>query len=196
VYQFFHEGNPSTLLIRTILNARKSFLKINILFGYFTGKIIYKMANDTWAEFFIGIGEDQNEIYYAKSKFLDLETQNAFVFWGNPAKLLPNIPNNSVDNFIIYVPRSMNFRQLSDASYIGSLINTIDSKLNSNGTLQMVTDIPRDSELYNNVYKQVIANGFVDCPPDTKPYFANFDQDSPPYYSKPYISLFCRQKIQ
>ena len=196
VYQFFHEGNPSTLLIRTILNARKSFLKINILFGNFTGKIIYKMAKDTWAEFFIGIGEDQNEIYYAKSKFLDLETQNAFVFWGNPAKLLPNIPNNSVDNFIIYVPRSMNFRQLSDASYFGSLINAISSKLNNNGTLQMVTDIPKDGELYNNVYKQFIANGFVDCPPDTKPYFANFDQDSLPYYSKPYISLFCRRQKQ
>jgi hypothetical protein len=196
VYQFFHEGNPSTVLIRTILNARKSFLKINILFGYFTGKIIYKMASDTWGEFFIGIGEDQNEIYYAKSKFLDLETQNASVFWGNPAKLLPNIPNNSVDNFIIYVPTSMNFRQLSDASFFGSLVSMISTKLTSTGTLQMLTDIPKDSEFYNNVYKQIVSNGLVDCPPDTKSYFANFDQDSPPYYSKPHISLFCLRHIQ
>ena len=58
IYQFFHEGNPSTLLIRTIMNARKSFLRINMLIGYFKGELIYRMANDVGSEFFVGIGED------------------------------------------------------------------------------------------------------------------------------------------
>jgi hypothetical protein len=40
IYQFFHEGNPSTILIRTIINARKSFLKINMLIGYFKAECI------------------------------------------------------------------------------------------------------------------------------------------------------------
>lgn len=199
VYQFFHEGNPTTLLIRTILNARKSFLKINILIGYFTGNLIYKMANDTWAEFFIGIGEDQNEIYYAKSKFLDLEPQNASVFWGNPEKLLPNIPNKSVDNFIIYVPKSMDLGELTHSSSFGSLVSTISTKLISTGTLQIVTDIPKESDLFSNLYKEILSNGLVDCPADTKSYFTTFDPNSlnsPPYHSKPYLHLFCLRKIQ
>jgi hypothetical protein len=199
VYQFFHEGNPTTLLIRTILNARKSFLKINILIGYFTGNLIYKMANDAWAEFFIGIGEDQNEIYYAKSKFLDLEPQNASVFWGNPEKLLPNVPNNSLDSFIIYVPKSMDLKELTHSSSFGSLVSTISTKLISNGTLQIVTDIPKESELFNNLYKEILSNGLVDCPADTKSYFTNLDLNSlnsPPYHSKPYLHLFCLRQIQ
>jgi hypothetical protein len=196
VYQFFHEGNPSTLLIRTILNARKSFLKINILIGYLRTKIIYRMANDAWAEFFIGIGEDQNEIYYAKSRFLDLETQNASVFWGNPAKLIPNLPNNSIDNIIIYAPKSIDLKQLSDASSFMSLVSTIITKLTNTGTLQIVTDIPKESDLFNDLHKGILSYGLIDCPTDTKSYFTNVDIDSPPYSSNPYTLLFCLQQIK
>jgi hypothetical protein len=196
VYQFFHEGNPSTLLIRTILNSRKSFLKINILIGYFTGKLIYDMANEVWAEFFIGIGEDQNEISYAKSKLLDLDPQNASVFWGNPEKLLPNIPKNSVDNFIIYLPRSMDLKLVRDASAFGSLISTISNKLVSTGTLQIVTDIPKDGELFNILYKEIVSSGLIDCRADANSNSIKFDPNSLPYYFNPYSLYFCPQQTQ
>jgi hypothetical protein len=196
VYQFFHEGNPSTLLIRTILNSHKSFLKINILIGYFTGKLIYDMAKDVWAEFFIGIGEDQNEISYAKSKLLDLDPQNASVFWGNPEKLLPNIPKNSVDNFIIFLPKSMDLKLLRNATSFGSLISTISNKLVSTGTLQIVTDIPKDGELFNILYKDILSSGLIDCLADTNSNFTKFDPNSLPYYFKPYSLLFCPQQTQ
>jgi hypothetical protein len=196
VYQFFHEGNPSTLLIRTILNARKSFLKISILIGYFTGKLIYDMAIESWAEFFIGIGEDQNEISYAKSKLLDLDPQNASVFWGNPEKLLPNIPKNSVDNFIIYLPKSMDLKLLRDASSFGSLISTISTKLISTGTLHIVTDIPKGDELFNILYKEILSTGLIDCTADTNSNFTKFDANSLPFYFKPYTLLFCPRQTQ
>lgn len=196
VYQFFHEGNPSTLLIRTIQNARESFLKINILIGYFTSKLICDMANVAYAEFFIGIGEDQNEISYAKSKLLDLDPQNASVFWGSPEKLLSNIPKNLVDNFIIFLPKSMHLKVLTDTSLFGSLISTISTKLISTGTLQIVTDIPKESELFNLLYKEILSNGLVDCPADIKSNFTKFGLDTLPFYSKPSLLLFCPRQTQ
>jgi hypothetical protein len=154
------------------------------------------MANDAWAEFFIGIGEDQNEISYAKTKLLDLDPQNASVFWGSPEKLLPNTPKNSVDNFIIFLPKSMDLKILTDTSLFGSLISTISTILISSGTLQIVTDIPKESELVKIISNEIHSNGLIDCPADTKPNFTKFDLDSFPYYSKPYLLLFCPQQTQ
>ena len=37
----------------------------------FQREMMYQMANDIYSEFFIGIGEDQNEISFAKSKLLN-----------------------------------------------------------------------------------------------------------------------------
>lgn len=154
------------------------------------------MANAGCAEFFIGIGEDQNEISYAKSKLLDLDPQNASVFWGSPEKLLPNIPKNLVDNFIIFLPKSMHLKVSTDTSLFGSLISTISTKLISTGTLQIVTDIPKESELFNILYKEILSNGLVDCPADIKSNFTKFEMDTLPYYSKPSILLFCPRQTQ
>jgi hypothetical protein len=194
VYQFFHEGNPSTVLVRTIINARKTFLKINMLIGFFKGELIYQMANDRWAEFFIGIGEDQNEISYAKSKFMELDPQNASVFWGNPTKLLPNIPDNSIDNFIINMPKSTGLEILTNTSSFSSLISTIRIKMINTGTLQIVTDIPKGDDLFNTLYKEILSKGFVDCSDTSKSYFSKLDLTSLSYYSNPYLLLFCLQK--
>jgi len=196
IYQFFHEGNPLTLLIRTIMNARKSFLRINILIGNFKGEIIYRMANDVWSEFFIGIGEDQNEISYAKSKFTELEPLNASVFWGNPIKLLPNIPDGSIDNFIINLPSS---RQdiLTNKESFSSLISTINNKLTNSGTLQIITDVSKESEPFNFIYKEILSKDFVDCPEGSKSYFSSkLDLGSLPYNSNPYLLSFCRTQNQ
>ena len=196
IYQFFHEGNPSTILIRTIMNSRKSFLRINMLVGYFKGELIYRMANDVWSEFFIGIGEDQNEISYAKSKFTELEPLNASVFWGNPTKLLPNIPDCSIDNFIINLASSRQEIPTNKESF-SSLINTINNKLVNSGTLQIITDVSKDSEVFNFIYKEILSKHFVDCSQDSKSYFSSrLDLRSLPFYSDPYLLSFCRTQNQ
>ena len=196
IYQFFHEGNPSTLLIRTILNARKSFLRINILIGNFKGEIIYRIANDIWSEFFIGIGEDQNEISYAKSKFTELEPLNASVFWGNPTKLLPNIPDGSIDNFIINLPSSRQDIMTNKESFF-SLISTINNKLTNSGTLQIITDLSKESDPFNFIYKEILSKDFVDCSEGSKSYFSSkLDLGSLPFYSNPYLLSFCRIQNQ
>jgi len=196
IYQFFHEGNPSTILIRTIINARKSFLKINMLIGYFKGELIYRMANDVWSEFFIGIGEDQNEISYAKSKFTELEPLNASVFWGNPTKLLPNIPDGSIDSFIVNLVSS---RQeiLANKESFTSIISTINKKLTNSGTLQLIMDLSKESEVFNFIYNEILSKDFMDCSEDIKSFFSSkLDLNSLPFYSNPYLLSFCRTQNQ
>ena len=196
IYQFFHEGNPSTILIRTIINARKSFLKINMLIGYFKGELIYRMANDVWSEFFIGIGEDQNEISYAKSKFTELEPLNASVFWGNPTKLLPNIPDGSIDSFIVNLVSS---RQeiLANKESFTSIIGTINKKLTNSGTLQLIMDLSKESEVFNFIYNEILSKDFMDCTEDIKSFFSSkLDLNSLPFYSNPYLLSFCRTQNQ
>jgi len=196
IYQFFHEGNPSTILIRTIINARKSFLKINMLIGYFKGELIYRMANEVWSEFFIGIGEDQNEISYAKSKFTELEPLNASVFWGNPTKLLPNIPDGSIDSFIVNLVSS---RQeiLANKESFTSIISTINKKLTNSGTLQLIMDLSKESEVFNFIYNEILSKDFMDCSEDIKSFFSSkLDLNSLPFYSNPYLLSFCRTQNQ
>ena len=196
IYQFFHEGNPSTILIRTIINARKSFLKINMLIGYFKGELIYRMANDVWSEFFIGIGEDQNEISYAKSKFTELEPLNASVFWGNPTKLLPNIPDGSIDSFIVNLVSS---RQeiLANKESFTSIIGTINKKLTNSGTLQLIMDLSKESEVFSFIYNEILSKDFMDCSEDIKSFFSSkLDLNSLPFYSNPYLLSFCRTQNQ
>ena len=196
IYQFFHEGNPSTILIRTIINARKSFLKINMLIGYFKGELIYRMANDVWSEFFIGIGEDQNEISYAKSKFTELEPLNASVFWGNPTKLLPNIPDGSIDSFIVNLVSS---RQeiLANKESFTSIISTINKKLTNSGTLQLIMDLSKESEVFSFIYNEILSKDFMDCSEDIKSFFSSkLDLNSLPFYSNPYLLSFCRTQNQ
>jgi hypothetical protein len=196
IYQFFHEGNPSTILIRTIINARKSFLKINMLIGYFKGELIYRMANDVWSEFFIGIGEDQNEISYAKSKFTELEPLNASVFWGNPTKLLPNIPDGSIDSFIVNLVSS---RQeiLANKESFSSIISIINKKLTNSGTLQLIMDLSKESEVFNFIYNGILSKDFMDCSEDIKSFFSSkLDLNSLPFYSNPYLLSFCRTQNQ
>ncbi|CAN5520407.1 hypothetical protein BH18THE1_BH18THE1_10540 [soil metagenome] len=196
IYQFFHEGNPSTILIRTILNARKSFLRINILIGYFNGELIYRMANDVWSEFFIGIGEDQDEISYAKLKFTELDPLNASVFWGNPTKLLPNIPDGSIDNFIINLPSSRQ-ETLTNKESFSSIISTINKKLTNSGTFQIITDVSKESDAFNFIYKEILSKDFVDCSKGSKSYYSSkLDLGSLPFYFNPYLLSFCIAQTQ
>ena len=194
IYQFFHEGNPSTVLIRTITNARESYLKINILIGFFKGEFLYELANEVWAEFFIGIGEDQNEISDAKSMIMDLEPQNAAVFWGNASKLLPNIHDNSVDNFIINLPNSSGSDILAHKELLSSMIRTISAKITEHGTLQIVTDIPRKSDFLDSIYMELLSKDFSDCSENSNSFFpSKLDLKSLTNYSHPYLISFCKR---
>ena len=196
IYQFFHEGNPSTVLVRTIINARKSFLKINALLGYFKGEIIYQMANQIYAEFFIGIGEDQNEISFAKSKIGELEPQNAAVFWGNSVKLLPSIPDRSIDNFILNIPSSDGLDIPTNKLSFSSMISTMSQKLNNAGNLIVLTDIQKGSELFESIYGEILSNGFMDCTNVSNYYLSKLDLATLHYTSTPQILSFCNKPIQ
>ncbi|HKQ22312.1 MAG TPA: hypothetical protein VJS91_09755, partial [Nitrososphaeraceae archaeon] len=196
IYQFFHEGNPSTVLVRTIINARKSFVKLNMIVGYFKGEMIYQLANDIYAEFFIGIGDDQNEIFFAKSKITELEPQNASVFWGNSIKLIPNIPDKSIDNFILNIPNSSRLDILSDKTSFSLMIKTISEKMNDNGSLQIITDISRDSELFKSMNDEILSSGLIDCTGISSSYFSKLDLAAIPYFSNPYVLSFCHKQNQ
>lgn len=196
VYQFFHEGNPSTVLVRTIINARKLFLKLNIFVGYFKGEMIYQMANEIYAEFFIGIGDDQNEISFAKSKITELDPQNASVFWGNFVKLIPSIPDKSIDNFILNIPSSSGLEILTNKTLFSSMINTMIEKLIDNGSLVILTDIPKGSDIFNSIYNEILSKGFIDCTKASNYYLSKLDPATLHYSSKPYVLSFCKKQIQ
>lgn len=195
VYQFFHEGNPSTVLVRTIINAHKSFQKLNMIVGYFKGEMIYQFANQIFAEFFIGIGEDQNEISFAKSKIVELEPQNASVFWGNSVKLLPRIPSRSIDNFILNIPSSSRLDILTNKVSFSSMINTMSEKLINTGSLMILTDIQKGSDLFNSIHDEILSKGFTDCTKVSNYYLSKLDIATLNYPSTPYMLSFCNKQI-
>ena len=82
IYQFFHEGNPSTQLNRTIADAKKLFLKVNVQFAMMNAEMLEQFAIDNWAEYFIGVSDDQQEVLRAKNRFAMLDPPNASAFWG------------------------------------------------------------------------------------------------------------------
>ncbi|MGI0002299.1 MAG: HD domain-containing protein, partial [Nitrososphaeraceae archaeon] len=145
VYQFFHEGNPSTQLNRTISNARRLYLKVNLDLGMQDSNMLLRIASNHWSEYFIGIGTDQDEVLQAKSKFATLDPQNASSFWGDSMKLIPRIQNSSIDNFLFVLPEK-DFSSIAAPS-IGKLLSILKVKLvGDRGTLQILTDINEDSQ--------------------------------------------------
>jgi hypothetical protein len=142
VYQFFHEGNPSTQLNRTIADAKKLFLKVNVQLAMMSGEMLEQVAIDNWAEYFIGISEDQQEVLKAKNRFAMLDPPNASAFWGSTPKLIPNLVNKVVDNFIIVLPRRT-LNEPKDSSQnitFKALLSIMKHKLRDDGTIQILTN--------------------------------------------------------
>ena len=173
IYQFFHEGNPSTQLNRTINKARGLYLKVNIEIEMRSGDILEEIAVNNWAEYFIGIGKDQTEVSKAKSRFADLDPPNASSFWGDTHKLIPNIANRSVDNFFLVLPekdlsKSMN----SEKSGMTSLLSHMSAKLRARGSLQVLTDIEESSKCFTDLISICANSGFhIDSGRLRKEYF-------------------------
>ncbi len=161
VYQFFHEGNPSTQLNRTIVKARNLYLRINIELEMRSGEMLHNIAINNWAEYFIGIGKDQSEVLRAKSKFADLDPPNASAFWGDVHKLVPNIIDKSIDNFLMVLPE--NFKPLNSMEEklsLRSLLASMLSKLTARGTLQILTDLEKDSMKFKELITIIVDAGF------------------------------------
>ena len=159
VYQFFHEGNPSTQLNRTISNARRLYLKVNLDVGMQDCEMLLRMASNHWSEYFIGIGKDQNEVLLAKSKFSTLDPQNASSFWGDAMKLIPRIQNKSIDNFFVVLPERNLFSVPIPS--LRMLLPILKVKLASaRGTVQILTDINIDSEPFKELISYITGASF------------------------------------
>jgi tRNA G46 methylase TrmB len=141
IYQFFHEGNPSTQLNRTIATARKMFLRVNLEIGMRRGELLHAMAVDNWAEYFIGVGKDQSEVFKAKSQFTELDPQNASAFWGDTEKLLPAISDRSIDNFLMVLPEHSAPTTAEGRSSFRSMLEILSKKLARGGALRVLTDL-------------------------------------------------------
>ncbi|MFY9794204.1 MAG: hypothetical protein WAK17_29700 [Candidatus Nitrosopolaris sp.] len=172
IYQFFHEGNPSTQLSRTITTARKLYIKVNIEIRMKRCELLEEIAVNNWAEYFIAISKDQNEVLKAKSKFADLDPPNASSFWGDSQRLLPNIADRSIDNFLLVL--SQNFDSLNTIKdKLRSLFTVLPLKLVNTGTLQMLTDLQETNACQlKELTNIVLDSGFeIDLLKSTKLYF-------------------------
>jgi len=161
IYQFFHEGNPSTQLNRTIATARKMFLKVNLETNMRSGDMLQTMAEESYAEYFIGIGEDQEQVFKAKSRFTQLEPQNASAFWGDIEKLLPAIYDRSIDNFLMILPEDSAPLATKDSknSFLSMLV-ILSKKLVHGGTLRILTDLEKNSSNFRDLVDIASQAGF------------------------------------
>jgi hypothetical protein len=142
IYQFFHEGNPSTQINRTIATAGKQYLRVNLEIGMKSGEMLQSIATENWGEYFIGIGKDQTEVFKAKSRFAILDPQNASAFWGDTEKLIPAISDGSIDNFLMVLPESSGLIATPDGrSSLKSMFAILPRKLTPEGSLRILTDL-------------------------------------------------------
>jgi hypothetical protein len=162
IYQFFHEGNPSTQLNRTIADAKKIFLKVNVQLAMMTGEMLEQVAIDNWAEYFIGISDDQQEVLRAKNRFAMLDPPNASAFWGSTPKLIPNVIDKVVDNFIIVLPRNT-LDEIEGSTQITSfkaLLSIMKPKLRDDGTIQILTNMKDYTEYQSWILQALEDSGF------------------------------------
>jgi hypothetical protein len=192
IYQFFHEGNPSTQLNRTITTARRMYAKVNIELGLRHGEMLQAMAVDNYFEYFIGIGKDQDGVFKAKARLAELDPQNASVFWGDTEKLLPAISDRSIDNFFMVLPEQYApITAIEGKSSFRAMFAIISKKLVHGGRVRILTDLERDSKLFKEMVLTANEAGFQPVSNVGKTYFPNDwrDQEFHPN-RKPQIVVF------
>jgi tRNA G46 methylase TrmB len=172
IYQFFHEGNPSTPLNRTIETARRMYLKVNVEVGMRRGEVLQAMAAENWSEYFIGIGRDQNEVLKAKSRLAALDPQNASAFWGDVQKLLPSIMDTSIDNFLLVIPeRDAPVSGQEERALLQTMFATLEQKLRDGGTIKILTDMEEKSDRFEVLLKVAASAGLARQTHRGKDYF-------------------------
>lgn len=160
VYQFYHEGIPSTQINRTIENAQRLYSKINLLIGVRTGNLLYHIATNFTDEYFIGIGTDEESILNIKDKLANLKQENASSFWGDAKKLLPNLLSMSIDN-ILLVYHFTNIEENKEQNQeLSLLFNGAALVLKSNSTFQILTNINENSNKEKELIKIASNLGF------------------------------------
>lgn len=173
--------------------ARKLYIKVNIEIHMSRYEVLKEIAVNNWAEYFIAIGKDQKEVLKAKSEFADLDPPNASSFWGDSQKLLTNIADKSIDNFLLIL--SQNFDPLNTTQEKladRSIFAVLPLKLVNSGTLQILTDLQEDTGQYKELLNIVHYSGFeVDLVKSTKVYL-NTDRKYPEFTkgSIPQILIF------
>jgi tRNA G46 methylase TrmB len=116
------------------------------------GEMLQAIAEDNYAEYFIGIGKDQGEVFRAKSRFTQLEPQNASAFWGDTQKLLPAINDRSIDNFLMVLPAHIApLTTIESKSSLQSMLAALSKKLVRDGTLRILTDLEKDSAAFREL---------------------------------------------
>jgi tRNA G46 methylase TrmB len=162
IYQFFHEGNPSTPLNRTIEMARKMYFKVNVELGMRRGEMLQHIAADNWSEYFIGIGRDQSEVLKAKSKLAELDPQNASAFWGDVQKLLPSMPDGAIDNFLIVMPgHAAPLGTHDEKASLQSMLVLVGKKLAKDGAVKILTDIDEKGQQFHELLVVAGRAGFA-----------------------------------
>ncbi|HEX5186757.1 MAG TPA: HD domain-containing protein, partial [Nitrososphaeraceae archaeon] len=160
VYQFYHEGIPSTQINRTIENAQRLYSKINLIIGIRTGSLLYHIAANFTDEYFIGIGTDEESILNIKDKLANLKQENASSFWGDAKKLLPNLQSMSIDNILLVHP----FTNIEDNKErnqkLSLLLNGAALVLKSNGTFQILVNLDENSNQEKELIKIASSLGF------------------------------------
>ncbi len=192
IYQFFHEGNPSTQLNRTIATARRMYAKVNVEIGMRRGEMLQAMAIENYFEYFIGIGKDQNEVFNAKTRFAELDPQNASAFWGDTEKLLPAISDRSIDNFFIVLPENyVPITTIGGKSSFRAMLAIISKKLVHGGKLRILTDLEEDNQLFTDLLSIAGEASFQPTSNIGKRYFPS-DWRDPEFRlnSKPQIVVF------
>ena len=192
IYQFFHEGNPSTQLNRTIATARRMYAKVNVEIGMRRGEMLQAMAIENYFEYFIGIGKDQNEVFNAKTRFAELDPQNASAFWGDTEKLLPAISDRSIDNFFIVLPENyVPITTIGGKSSFRAMLAIISKKLVHGGRLRILTDLEEDNQLFTDLLSIAGEASFQPTSNIGKRYFPS-DWRDPEFRlnSKPQIVVF------
>ncbi len=198
VYQFFHEGNPSTQINRIISKTRNLYLRINMEIFMRKGDMLQEMATNNWAEYFIGIGKDQHEVLKAKSRFAELDPPNASVFWGDTQKLLPSILNNSIDNFLMVVPQTTVDRLMTfeDESSLKSMFAILTQKLSTGGTLQILTDLDTNSTSFKELTAMILCSELQLSPiNDKKVYFPKGWKDPDFVQGRTQVLLFTLKAV-
>ncbi|MCI0565432.1 MAG: hypothetical protein MN733_43765, partial [Nitrososphaera sp.] len=192
IYKFFHEGNPSTQLNRTIATARKMYFRVNLEIGMRKGELLQRMAAENWGEYFIGIGRDQNEVFKTKSRLAEMDPQNASAFWGVTERLLPDIMNRSIDNFLMVLrEHSAPFATIDGRAAFRTMLAVMSKKLVRGGSFRVLTDLEKDSPAYRELVDVATEAGFRMDENSGKSYFPDGWRD-PDFKngSKPQIVVF------
>jgi tRNA G46 methylase TrmB len=147
------------------------YAAVNLEIGLRRGEMLRTMAVDNWSEYFIGIGRDQNEVFNAKSKFAELDPQNASAFWGDTERLLPSIIDRTIDNFFMVLPEHSAPNSAEGWVAFSAMLSVLARKLVRGGTVRILTDIEGNGTTFNELIQSAEQNNFAYVKQVSRSYF-------------------------